>query len=113
MEADKHIRRDSDDGELEEPVERHVEGIAHIADTRREDFSAVKELDGAQANGPSDGIDKYAGYGSLRSPFVGMVMTDPDAHIDSHCATVSNWLCEAEKTVQEMVARWPGGEGVG
>lgn len=46
MEADKHVWRDPDDGELEEPVKRHVERIAHAADTCGEDLCAVEELDG-------------------------------------------------------------------
>lgn len=88
MEANEHVWRDSDNGELEEPVERHVERIAHAADTCREDLRAVEELDGAQADGPADGIDEYAGYSSLRSPLVGMSMADPDAHIHSHCTLI-------------------------
>lgn len=89
MEADKHVWCDSHNSELKEPVERHIERIAHTADARREDFSAIEELDGAQANRPADGVNEHAGYGSLRSPFIGMIMADPDAHIDRHCAFVS------------------------
>lgn len=87
MEADKHVRRDSNDGELEEPVKSHIECIAHIANARRKDLSAVEILNGAQANRPANGINKDAGYGSLRSLFVALSVTDPDAHIDSHYAS--------------------------
>lgn len=89
MEADKHVRCDSHDSKLEEPMEEHVECVAHAPDPRWEDLGAVQKLDGAQPDRPTDGIYEHAGYGSLRCPFVGLSMADPDTHIDGHCATVS------------------------
>ena len=41
VQADEHVRRDPDDGELEEPVQRHVRCVAHATDPSRVDLGAV------------------------------------------------------------------------
>lgn len=89
VETDKHVGRDPDDSELEQPMQEHVECVAHAPDPRGKYLGAVEKLNGAQANRPADGIDEYAGYGSFGGPLVGISVADPYAHVDRHCSHLS------------------------
>jgi hypothetical protein len=81
-EADEHIGGDADDGELEEPVQRHVGGVADAADARRVDLGAVQVLDGAEADGPADGVDEDGRDRRVRRALV--VAPLPDRHVHRH-----------------------------
>ena len=58
VEADEHVRGDSDNSELEEPVQRHAGGVAHAADASRENFRPVQVLYGAESDTPAGGVDE-------------------------------------------------------
>lgn len=82
VETDKHVGRDAHDGELEEPVQRHVGRVADAADAGRIDLGAVQVLHGAEADGPADGVDENGGDGRVRRRLV--VAALPQRHVDRH-----------------------------
>lgn len=47
IERDEHVGSDADDGELEEPVQRHADRVVDVADTGGEDLRAVEVWNGA------------------------------------------------------------------
>ena len=70
VEADEHVRGDSDNSELEEPVQRHAGSITHAADSSGEDFRPVQVLDGAETNTPAGSVDEHRRDRRIRSRFV-------------------------------------------
>ena len=56
VERDEHVGGDADDGELEEPMQAHADGVAHVADAGWEDLGAVEVGDCTEADRPADGV---------------------------------------------------------
>lgn len=82
VQADEHVGRDADNRELEEPVQRHVGGVAHAADPRWVDFGAVQVLHGAEADRPPSGVDEDGRNRRVRRALV--VAALPHRHVHGH-----------------------------
>ena len=85
VQRDEHVGRDADDGELEEPVQRHANRIADVADPRGKDLRPVDEGHRAEADGPANGVDEDGGNSCVGGGFVirgAGLQTHVGAHVD-------------------------------
>lgn len=108
VEGDKHVGGDADDGELEEPVQRHVCGVADAADAGRVDLGAVQVLHGAEPDGPADGVDEDRGDGRVGRRLVGAAL--PQRHVDGHvdvCDALQGEACQHAAASADLVDQAP------
>ena len=54
----KHVGRDANDGELEEPVKHHVDSVGDTADSGGKNLGGIEVLNRAETDGPSDCVDE-------------------------------------------------------
>lgn len=52
-------------------MREHCDGITEASDSRREQLGAVNKLNGAETNGPTDGVDKNGGNSGIRAGSIG------------------------------------------